>query len=117
MRSIPPSAGSGVGFALVAALVATARELGVRRVFVLTFEHEFFARHGFRAIEGTPVAPDVYAELRRSYDEGMAEFLDLPRVKPNTLGNTRMLLELEPCQALAITAPATSAAPRRMSRP
>jgi amino-acid N-acetyltransferase len=27
----------------------------------------------------------------RSTDEGIAEFLDLERVKPNTLGNTRML--------------------------
>jgi amino-acid N-acetyltransferase len=27
----------------------------------------------------------------RSPDEGIAEFLDLARVKPNTLGNTRML--------------------------
>ncbi len=91
----PAVRGRGVGFALVAALVASARELGVRRVFVLTFEHQFFGRQGFRAIEGTPVAPDVYAELRSSYDEGVAEFLDLPRVKPNTLGNTRMLLELD----------------------
>ena len=32
-----------------------------------------------------------YAELRSSYDRGVAEFLDLPYVKPNTLGNTRML--------------------------
>ncbi len=90
----PSVRGQGVGFAVVAALVQTARALGVRRVFVLTFEHEFFARHGFRVIEGTPVDPEVYAELRGSYDEGIAEFLDLPRVKPNTLGNTRMLLEL-----------------------
>ena len=37
------------------------------------------------------VSPDVYAELVRSSDEGVAEFLDLARVKPNTLGNTRML--------------------------
>jgi amino-acid N-acetyltransferase len=90
----PAFVGRGVGHAVVAELVNTARDLGVRRVFVLTFEHRFFARHGFRQIEGTPVAPEVYAELRRSYDEGVAEFLDLPRVKPNTLGNTRMLLEL-----------------------
>jgi len=86
--------GRGVGHALVARLIETARELGVRRVFVLTFEVDFFARHGFRPIDGTPVAPEVYEELRRSYDEGVAEFLDLPRVKPNTLGNTRMLLEV-----------------------
>ncbi len=37
---------------------------------------------------------EVYDELLRSFDEGVAEFLDLERVKPNTLGNTRMLLEL-----------------------
>ncbi|NUT57939.1 MAG: N-acetylglutamate synthase, partial [Agromyces sp.] len=29
--------------------------------------------------------------LVRSHDEGVAEFLDLARVKQNTLGNTRML--------------------------
>ena len=39
---------------------------------------------------------EVYEELLRSYDEGVAEFLDLERVKPNTLGNTRMLLHLDP---------------------
>jgi amino-acid N-acetyltransferase len=61
---------------------------------VLTFAVSFFGRHGFREIYGTPVAPEVYAELLRSYDDGVAEFLDLDRVKPNTLGNTRMLLRL-----------------------
>ena len=34
--------------------------------------------------------------MRRSYDAGVAEFLDLEYVKPNTLGNSRMLLTLEP---------------------
>ena len=29
--------------------------------------------------------------MLRSHDEGVAEFLDLARVKPNTLGNSRML--------------------------
>jgi hypothetical protein len=61
---------------------------------VLTFAVSFFASHGFTEISGTPVAPEVYAELLRSYDDGVAEFLDLDRVKPNTLGNTRMLLRL-----------------------
>ncbi len=84
----------GVGHALMTALLERARRLGLTRVFCLTFEVEFFASHGFRVIEGTPVAPDVYAELLRSHDDGVAEFLDLARVKPNTLGNTRMLLEL-----------------------
>jgi amino-acid N-acetyltransferase len=86
--------GRRIGHRLATGLLDTARRIGVERVFVLTFEVDFFARHGFRPIDGTPVAPDVYEELLRSYDEGVAEFLDLERVKPNTLGNTRMLLTL-----------------------
>ncbi|HVW81690.1 MAG TPA: amino-acid N-acetyltransferase [Mycobacteriales bacterium] len=85
---------SGIGHHLLEALIARARNLGVQRIYCLTFEVEFFASHGFTPIEGAPVAPEVYEELLRSYDEGVAEFLDLERVKPNTLGNTRMLLEL-----------------------
>ena len=87
--------GHRVGHALVVELVARARALGLRRVFCLTFEVDFFTRHGFRPIDGTPVSHDVYAELLRSHDDGVAEFLDLARVKPNTLGNTRMLLDLD----------------------
>ncbi|GAA0421459.1 N-acetylglutamate synthase [Acrocarpospora corrugata] len=90
----PASRGMGLGHRIVAALIDTARELGVGRVFCLTFEVDFFARHGFVPINGTPVSPEVYAELLASYDEGVAEFLDLEHVKPNTLGNTRMLLYL-----------------------
>ena len=85
----------GVGHALLEALIGRARELGLHRVFCLTFEVDFFAAHGFRPIDGTPVTLEVYAELLRSHDDGVAEFLDLARVKPNTLGNTRMLLELD----------------------
>lgn len=90
----PSLRGFGIGHRIVAALLDTARELGVRRVFCLTFETAFFARHGFAPIQGTPVSSRVYEELLRSYDEGVAEFLDLERVKPNTLGNTRMLVHL-----------------------
>jgi amino-acid N-acetyltransferase len=86
--------GHGIGHRLIEALLDSAREVGVARVFVLTFATGFFARHGFEEIEGTPVSHEVYAELLRSYDEGVAEFLDLGRVKPNTLGNSRMLLRL-----------------------
>jgi len=86
--------GDGIGHLIVGELLGRARQLGVARVFVLTFAVSFFARHGFTEIFGTPVAPEVYAELLRSYDDGVAEFLDLDRVKPNTLGNTRMLLRL-----------------------
>ena len=86
--------GRGVGSAILDALVHDARELGIGRLFCLTFEVDFFAAHGFTAIDGTPVAAEVFAELLRSHDDGVAEFLDLARVKPNTLGNTRMLRTL-----------------------
>jgi amino-acid N-acetyltransferase len=85
---------TGVGHLLVEALLERARGLGVRRVFCLTFEVDFFAAHGFQQFTETAVEPGVYEELLRSYDEGVAEFLGLERVKPNILGNTRMLLDL-----------------------
>ncbi|GAB2927453.1 amino-acid N-acetyltransferase [Streptomyces mayteni] len=86
--------GHGVGHRVLEKLLGTARWLGVRRIFCLTFEVEFFGRHGFIEIGDAPVDGDVYSELLRSYDEGVAEFLGVERVKPNTLGNSRMLLHL-----------------------
>ena len=83
-----------IGAQLINRLIDIARELGLSRLFALTFHTAFFARHGFVEIEGTPVDPDTYDALRRSYDPGVAEFLGLEYVKPNTLGNTRMLLNL-----------------------
>ncbi|MHB1172802.1 MAG: amino-acid N-acetyltransferase [Lacisediminihabitans sp.] len=84
----------GVGHALLERLEADAIALGLGRLFCLTFEVEFFSRHGFEPMSDEVIDPEVYAELVRSPDEGVAEFLDLSRVKPNTLGNTRMLKHL-----------------------
>ena len=90
----PAVKGRGVGHAVVSQLLEVARELELQRLFVLTFETDFFGGHGFTEIEGTPVTAEVYDEMCRSYDIGVAEFLDLSYVKPNILGNTRMLLVL-----------------------
>jgi amino-acid N-acetyltransferase len=87
----PAHRGEGIGAAVLEELIDTARELGLSRLFALTFHTDFFARHGFREIDGAPVEADTYDALRRSYDQGVAEFLGLEYVKPNTLGNTRML--------------------------
>ncbi|MEI7797383.1 MAG: amino-acid N-acetyltransferase [Actinomycetes bacterium] len=83
--------GTGIGSQLMDHITTRAIELGVKRIFCLTFETDFFSRHGFVEIQGTPVDPTVYQELLLSYDAGIAEFLELESVKPNTLGNTRML--------------------------
>jgi amino-acid N-acetyltransferase len=83
--------GEGVGHLILENILARAKEVGVKKVFCLTFETKFFGSHGFKEIQGAPVEPEIYTQLLRSYDEGIAEFLDLESVKPNTLGNTRML--------------------------
>ena len=82
--------GTGLGHRMLSALLERAAQLGLQRVFCLTFEVDFFSRHGFEVMSDV-VDPEVYSQLLRSPDEGIAEFLDLARVKPNTLGNTRML--------------------------
>jgi len=83
--------GQKIGHQILSAIIERAQSLGLKRLFCLTFETGFFGKHGFTEIQGAPVEPDVYQQLLRSYDEGIAEFLDLESVKPNTLGNTRML--------------------------
>ena len=91
----PAHGGAGVGGRLLGLLVERARSIGLRRLFCLTFETAFFQAHGFTEIEGSPVDHAVFEQLLQSYDEGVAEFLDLERVKPNTLGNHRMLMLLQ----------------------
>lgn len=84
----------GIGHSMLEALMSRARGIGLERLFCLTFEVDFFGRHGFTEVEGDVVDPAVYREMLLSHDDGVAEFLDLARVKPNTLGNTRMLRTL-----------------------
>ena len=87
----PECHGRGVGTLLLGRLVEQAQQLGVRRLFCLTFETAFFGRRGWVPFEEALLDGRLEAELLQSSDEGVAEFLDLARVKPNTLGNTRML--------------------------
>ena len=83
--------GLGLGKAIVEALIERAASLGINRVFCLTFEVDFFSRCGFSVISDVPVDEETFAQMVESADDGIAEFLDLARVKQNTLGNTRML--------------------------
>lgn len=86
--------GKGIGHKILEALLARAESLGIKRVFCLTFETEFFGKHGFVEISDVPVDEETFEQMVRSHDDGVAEFLDLARVKQNTLGNTRMLKTL-----------------------
>ena len=97
LATSPAARGHGVGARMLGELLDRAERLGVSRVFCLTFEVGFFAAHGFEVMANQETIPaEVFGELLRSHDEGVAEFLDLARVKPNTLGNTRMIRSLSP---------------------
>ena len=90
----PAIKGQGIGSQILNALTQRATNLGLTKLFCLTFETQFFTGHGFMPIEESPVDASTFAELLLSGDQGVAEFLDLEHVKPNTLGNTRMLKNL-----------------------
>lgn len=86
----PRWTGRGVRSALPSQLLCVANDLGLSHVFCLTFEVDFFAWNGFEVLEdtgGTRGVCAVAALLRRR----RRRVLDLDRVKPNTLGNTRVL--------------------------
>jgi amino-acid N-acetyltransferase len=90
----PAIKGQGIGSQILNALTQRATNLGLTKLFCLSFETQFFTSHGFMPIEESPVDASTFAELLLSGDQGVAEFLDLEHVKPNTLGNTRMLKNL-----------------------
>jgi amino-acid N-acetyltransferase len=52
----------GVGAALLAAAVAGARDIGIKRLFVLTYETAFFERHGFSRIGRDALPEKVWRE-------------------------------------------------------
>ena len=63
----PSFRGQGMGSALLAAVVAEARQLGAREIFLLTNDaHDFFVAHGFSTIQraALPGALQVSEELR-----------------------------------------------------
>lgn len=102
----PAAAGRGAGRAIVGACVGRARELGLRRVFVLTLVPDFFAKCGFtltslgrlpeKSASECPVCPK-----RFSCDEqAMLMHLDGSSPEPlrpgEPVGYTRLFLHTEP---------------------
>jgi amino-acid N-acetyltransferase len=54
--------GKGMGRQLVAALVKQARDLGVPRVFALTYQQEFFVSVGFHLIDKDQLPHKIWAD-------------------------------------------------------
>lgn len=54
--------GKGLGWRLVKAALADARRLGVKKLFALTYEKEFFLRQGFEVIDRESLPDKVWRE-------------------------------------------------------
>lgn len=52
--------GKGIGGALVARCMADAKELGIAKVFTLTYRPGFFERHGFREVDKSELPHKVW---------------------------------------------------------
>lgn len=52
----------GIGSALIDNALAEARELGITRVFTLTYQPKFFARHGFKAVDKELLPQKIWAD-------------------------------------------------------
>ncbi len=52
----------GIGSQLVQACIAEAREIGLKRIFCLTYKPEFFGKHGFRLVDKSELPHKVWGD-------------------------------------------------------
>ncbi len=52
----------GIGSRLVQACIAEAREIGLKRLFCLTYKPDFFAKHGFRLVDKAELPHKVWGD-------------------------------------------------------
>jgi len=71
----PAVHGQGVGRGLVEAAMAAARDLGLERVFCLTYQAEFFAKLGFTKVDRARLPDKVWGECVRCH-----RFLDCDEI-------------------------------------
>jgi amino-acid N-acetyltransferase len=52
----------GIGSRLVQACISEAREIGLKRLFCLTYKPDFFAKHGFRLVDKAELPHKVWGD-------------------------------------------------------
>jgi amino-acid N-acetyltransferase len=52
----------GIGSQLVQACIVEARQIGLRRIFCLTYKPEFFGKHGFRLVDKSELPHKVWGD-------------------------------------------------------
>ena len=90
----PACRGHKIGHRIVTELLDVARDVGVARVFVLTFETAFFGSFGFAPIDGAPGAARRLRATAALVRRGCRRVPRPGAGQAEHLGNTRMLLHL-----------------------
>ncbi len=54
--------GQGIGNGLVDACLSEAREMGLKKIFVLTYQQKFFEKKGFRVIDKSLLPHQIWSE-------------------------------------------------------
>ncbi len=52
----------GIGSSLVQACISEARDIGLKRIFCLTYKPDFFAKHGFRLVDKAELPHKVWGD-------------------------------------------------------
>lgn len=52
----------GIGSRLVQACISEARDIGLKRIFCLTYKPDFFAKHGFRLVDKAELPHKVWGD-------------------------------------------------------
>jgi amino-acid N-acetyltransferase len=59
---IEESGRKGIGSQLVQACIAEAREIGLKRIFCLTYKPDFFGKHGFHLVDKSELPHKVWGD-------------------------------------------------------
>ena len=57
-----PYQGEGIGSRLVDAVLSEAQDLGIMRIFTLTYRPDFFKKHGFKIVDKATLPQKIWAE-------------------------------------------------------
>lgn len=59
---VEDSGRKGIGSQLVQACISEAREIGLKRIFCLTYKPDFFAKHGFQLVDKSELPHKVWGD-------------------------------------------------------
>jgi amino-acid N-acetyltransferase len=81
--------GEGIGRALVTACLREAKDLGVKRVFSLTYAREFFLKMGFRDVDKSQLPQKIWSDCVNCFKfpscDEVAVIIELDNVSPALL--------------------------------